>query len=227
MTATLHPAPTALPAPTAARLRRPGWRDPRLLVGVALVAASVVLGATVVSSARGTAPAYVAAHDLVPGDAVTPADLRAVDLNLGGATTRYLTVEHPPAVGAVVTTVVHAGELVPVSAVGTADQVDLRAVSVAVGGTLSERVRTGAAVDVWFVPKATGAAVVADSGQGASAPRRIATAAVVESVDDGGSGLVVGGTTTVHLLVTSGDLPAVLGALDGAGTIAVVPGAAR
>src|SRR5699024_7184933 len=35
-----------LPSPAAVRLRRPGWRDPRLLLGVVLVAASVALGSS-------------------------------------------------------------------------------------------------------------------------------------------------------------------------------------
>ena len=38
-----------LPVPTAARLKRPGWRDARLVVGVVLVLASVVLGSWVVA----------------------------------------------------------------------------------------------------------------------------------------------------------------------------------
>src|SRR5690242_3396447 len=49
-----------VPAPVAARLRRPGWRDPRLLSGVALVAGAVALGSWVVSSAQHTVPVYVA-----------------------------------------------------------------------------------------------------------------------------------------------------------------------
>ena len=33
-----------LPAPVAPRLRRPSWRDPRLVVGLVLVALAVALG---------------------------------------------------------------------------------------------------------------------------------------------------------------------------------------
>ena len=46
MTTTVErPVRTAPAPPPAARLRRPTWRDPRLLVGVVVVALSVALGA--------------------------------------------------------------------------------------------------------------------------------------------------------------------------------------
>src|SRR3954452_20167145 len=63
-----------LPAPVAARLRRPGWRDPRLLVGVVMVAASVALGSWAVQSAQTTVPVYVARDALVPGQRLEPDD---------------------------------------------------------------------------------------------------------------------------------------------------------
>ena len=47
------PAVQRLPAPAAARLRRPSWRDPRLLVGLLLVAVAVVVGTTAVAAADG------------------------------------------------------------------------------------------------------------------------------------------------------------------------------
>jgi hypothetical protein len=221
---TFEPA-THLPAPIAARLRRPSWKDPRLLFGLVLVAASVVLGASVVSAARGTTPVYVAGKDFAPGDTIAASDLRVVDLNLGDASARYVTPAAPLRAGAVATTVVHQGELVPTASVGAAADVDLRAVSVPVDGTLSDRVRTGTAVDLWFVPRSTGATTGAEDS--VATPRQIASRAIVEKVDKPDKGLVVGGSTTVHVLVTAKDLPAVLGALDGEGAVTVVAGAGK
>ncbi len=227
MTTTLRPTLEPLPTPVAPRLRRPTWRDPRLLVGCALVAGSVALGATVVSSARDTTPVYVAAHDLVPGDPVGASDLRVVDVNLGGEASRYLAPEGSGLVaGSVATVVVRSGELVPRAALGKESDVTVRAVAVPVSGTLSERVRTGSTVDVWFVPKASSGAVAAGGGD-AGAPRRLTQGAVVAQVDEPGSSLVVGGQTTVQVLVQPGDLPAVLAALAADGTVTVVPGGAQ
>ena len=44
----------AAPAPAVRRLRSSRWRDPRLAVGVVLVAASVVVGARVLAAADDT-----------------------------------------------------------------------------------------------------------------------------------------------------------------------------
>ena len=225
MTTTLRPTLDPLPAPVAPRLRRPTWRDPRLLVGCALVAGSVALGATVVSSARDTAPVYVAAHDLVPGDPVTASDLRVVDVNLGGEAARYLAPESGgPTAGAVATGVVRSGELVPRATLGNAADVDVRTVAVPVTGTLSDRVEAGSTVDVWFVPASgSGAAASGD----AATPSRLTEDAVVAQVDEPGSSLVVGGQTTVQVLVPQDDLPRVLTALATDGTVTVVPGGAK
>ncbi|MFC8734563.1 SAF domain-containing protein [Luteimicrobium sp. NPDC057192] len=228
MTTTLRPTLEPLPTPVTPRLRRPTWRDPRLLVGCALVAGSVALGATVVSSARDTAPVYVAAHDLVPGDPVEASDLRVVDVNLGGEASRYLAPEGDGlTAGSVATSVVRSGELVPRTALGKESDVTVRAVAVPVSGTLSDRVRTGSTVDVWFVPKAASGTVVAGGADDAGAPRRLTQGAVVAQVDEPGSSLVVGGQTTVQVLVRPGDLPAVLAALAADGTVTVVPGGAK
>ena len=80
----------ALPAPVAPRLRRPSWRDPRLLVGLLLVLSAVVVGARVVSAADETEPYYVAVATLTPGDAVGSADVRVVRARLQDVSPGYL-----------------------------------------------------------------------------------------------------------------------------------------
>jgi len=61
-----------LPKPTAARLRKPSWRDSRLVVGLVLVLLSMAIGAKVIASADDTVPMYAAAAALVPGQPVDP-----------------------------------------------------------------------------------------------------------------------------------------------------------
>ena len=53
-------------SPPGLRLRRPGWRDPRLLVGVGMIAGSVALGAWAVTAAEASTPVYVARGALTP-----------------------------------------------------------------------------------------------------------------------------------------------------------------
>ena len=71
--------PGAVPAavPSAVRSRRPGWRDPRLWVGVALVAASVVLGARLLAAADDMVTVWSAGSDLGAGERLQPDDLVA------------------------------------------------------------------------------------------------------------------------------------------------------
>ena len=49
------------------RLRRPRWKDPRLIVGIVLVVASVLMGAVLVSRLSETTSVLVARTAIVPG----------------------------------------------------------------------------------------------------------------------------------------------------------------
>ena len=49
------------------RVRRPSWRDPRLLVGLALIALAVAAVVLIVQRSDTTEPFYAAARDLAPG----------------------------------------------------------------------------------------------------------------------------------------------------------------
>src|SRR5665648_686996 len=54
--------PTGPSSPPAVRLRRPGWRDTRFLVGLVLVALSVAMGAAAFSAAARTVPVLSLIH---------------------------------------------------------------------------------------------------------------------------------------------------------------------
>jgi Flp pilus assembly protein CpaB len=62
-------------APAARRLSSSRWHDPRLAVGIILVAASVVLGARVVTSADDTIPVWSLRHDVPAGKSLTSDDV--------------------------------------------------------------------------------------------------------------------------------------------------------
>jgi hypothetical protein len=219
---TYAPAPPgpgqALPEPVATRLRRPRWRDPRLLTGVVIVAVSVALGSWVVSSASRTVPAFVADGALTPGEPLTADGLRAVDVRLGAGTGRYLPADEPLPADLVVLRVVDDGELVPLTALGA--DADVRSVAVPVASGLSDRIRAGAVVDLWFVPDAP---ITPDGADDKPEPSTLARNVVVEQVDADEGGMIVDGTVTLHVLVPADSLPTVLSALSDAGTVAVVP----
>lgn len=215
-----------LPAPVAARLRRPTWRDPRLVGGVLLVAASVGLGSWVVTTAGSTIGVYAVASTLTPGDEITAQDLLVVDVSLGTDLELYYPASEQVPADLVALRSVGERELLARSAVGSADRLEYRSVAVPVTGALSSKVVAGSTVDLWLVPEdetaraSTTADAATTSGAG---PALLADSLVVAELAERGSGLMAGGSPTLHVLVPVDALPAVLDALAGTGTVAIVP----
>jgi hypothetical protein len=147
-------APTAIGVPPALRGQRPAWRDPRLWVGIVLVAASVVVGARVLASADDTVQVWTAASDLGAGQRVEADDLVAQRVRFAdaGALADYFTAEDQLPADLELTRSVAAGELLPRAAVGTPDQTGLVEVPVAVEPELvPPGVGPGDVVDVYVV----------------------------------------------------------------------------
>lgn len=210
-----------LPAPTAARLRRPGWRDPRLLAGVAMVAVAVALGAWAVRTAQATVGVYAVRDAVVPGQTLDEGDLVVVDAGLPAAALEgYLTVDQPLPDDLVATRTVGAGELVPRAAVGAAADVALRPVAVPVRSAPSDEVVPGAVVDVWFTPVQD----PRDAGEDADvAPRILAEAVQVAQVQRPDGAFSGSGGSVVHVLVPIETLPDLLAALSTDGSLDAVP----
>lgn len=142
-------------APPALRARRPTWRDPRLWTGIAVLAASVLLGARVLAAADDTTRVWAAAGPLQAGDRVDTGDLVATPVRLSEAELgRYLSVDAALPPTPMLVRAVGAGELVPASAFGDPGtglvEVPVWAPTVAVPTS----VRAGAIVDVWVLPEA-------------------------------------------------------------------------
>ncbi|MBO0608834.1 hypothetical protein [Myceligenerans salitolerans] len=210
----------------AVRLRPPGWRDPRLLAGIVLVAVSVALGSWLVASAGRTVPLFVADGALTPGEPVTRDALRVVDVRLTSGSDRYLRADEDLPSGLVAQRVVADGELVPRSGLG--DGSTMRSVALPISGGVSERIRPGAVADLWFVPDGAPGVVPGGSQEaprdGAGArPQALAEGVVVEQVEVADGALVVAGSSTLHVLVEEDTLPRVLAALVEPGRLAVVP----
>ena len=86
----------ALPGATPRRVRPPRWLDLRLVLGVLLVLASVLVGARIVSAADATVPVWAVAGDLAAGTELTAEDLVAVDVRLDDAADAYLSTATRP-----------------------------------------------------------------------------------------------------------------------------------
>jgi hypothetical protein len=141
------------PSPPASRAGRPGWREPRILVGVALVAVAALLGATLVGAQETTA-VWAAREPLAEGQAVEPADLVARELRFADAAdaSRYLAADGPVPDGLVLTRDVGAGELLPAGALGDGAPALLEVPLTVAAEAVPATVRAGSVVDVWVTP---------------------------------------------------------------------------
>jgi len=141
-------------APPAARAGRPGWRDPRLWIGVALVAASVLVGARLLGGADRTIEVWAASGDLAAGQPVSQDDLvaRRVHFADEGEADRYLRVGDDLPDDATLARAVGAGELVPSAVFGTAEAGLLEVPIWAPAETIAPNVEAGSVVDVWVTP---------------------------------------------------------------------------
>ncbi|HRW17793.1 MAG TPA: hypothetical protein P5181_02995 [Dermatophilaceae bacterium] len=217
--------PPELPRPAATRLQRPSWRDSRLLVGILLVLLATALGAKAIASADDRVPMYAAAVALKPGDRLTGDNLRRVDVQLAEAQAGYLSAATPVPPEAFALREVRAGELVPVSAVGTKGDIRVQPVMVRVDTSSAGGLVAGSVVDVW----------VSRRDPAASQERYAPATVMLRSVTvawiprDQGSFGVSASTSAVQLLVGGDDVAAVITAIDEQAriTLVPVPGSAR
>ena len=104
-------------APTPRRMSRPKWFNVRVVGGILLVVAAVVIGARVIGASSRTAAVWAADRDLAVGTVLGPGDLGTIEVNLGDNTGLYLTPGSASPVGMTVVNPMAAGELLPASAV--------------------------------------------------------------------------------------------------------------
>lgn len=155
----------------AQRVRRPGWRDPRLWIGVVLVAGSVVAGARILAAADDTVQVWSAAVDLSTGDRLTEEDLVATRVRFAehDALAGYFTVDDELPADLRLLHGLAAGELVPRAAIGTSADTGLVEVPIAVDPEqVPPSVEAGSVVDVYVVagpdPDSDPAASPVDAG---------------------------------------------------------------
>jgi hypothetical protein len=203
---------------SAPRLRRPSWRDHRLLIGLLLLLTSITLGARTVALADRTEPFYAARATLSTGTPLTADSLQIVRLRITGTQARYLDAREPLPAGRVLLRTVGAGELVPLSATAPADQLGVRPVTIPIDGSPPAGLSVGGLVDLWASSKR------ADSTAGGYLePQRVVDRVEVFHVDPPATGLSAGRGAGVQVLLPVADLPVVLDALANDARIVLLP----
>lgn len=216
-----------LPTPTAQRLRKPSWRDSRLLIGLLLVLASTAIGAYTMSRADDRVPMYAAKAGLMAGQPLTSEDVVRVDAQLGDAGGEYLSAEGGLPAQFFVLREVRAGELIPMSAIGPRDKATAQPVTLRVDATSASTLQAGSVVDVYVNRPAAPAKGSVGSTDFAGPDLALEGVTVVGLATDdnvmGGSG----DTRPVQVMVPKDKVQTLVGDVDlGAKiTLVAVPGA--
>jgi hypothetical protein len=205
------------PGPTPRRVRPPRWLDLRLVLGVLLVLASVLLGARVVSAADATVPVWAASGDLAAGTVLTADDLVAADVRLDDAARAYLSTGTRPE-GRTLARAVNGGELLPRSALEDPSALVQVALPVQAGYVPPALVR-GQVVDVYAVSDPVAGTRDDDSGVSP-----VLESAPVQAISGRSEGVLSTATTTVQVVVSvpTDEAPEVLEAIGGRPLVVVV-----
>ncbi|WP_411373728.1 hypothetical protein ACLH0K_11480 [Arthrobacter sp. MPF02] len=204
------PDPTA----TAARLRRPSWKDPRLLLGVLLVLVSVAGVVFLVNSADRTTEVYAARDDVAVGEALTPENVVRAKVRLGETEQHYIPVAAGLPEGVVAVQRIGKDQLVPRASLGEVDELDRKPVALAIDQVLPSQAVEGARVDVWVAQP--------DAKNGFSEPKLLLSGAEIAEVAEGSTALGSTKTTVLMVLVEDDRMPALLGAQANNAKISVV-----
>ena len=189
--------------------------DPRLLIGLVLVAGSVAGVVAIVSTADETVQVYSARTPLSPGDRVDTVDLNTSSVRLAGVGSLYLLPGDIPDGGFVVTRSVNEGELVPASAVGRVSGLRLTSLVLDVNGALAASIEPGSSVDVWSSREV-------ENGQ-FGPPAVIVSGATVVRLVQSDSIMVRGKSVAVEVLVPKARVARVLEAVSNSDAMSIVP----
>lgn len=188
--------------------------DPRLLIGVVLIAASTTGVWALVSGLDDSTEVYAARGTLTPGTRVDAADLTTESVRLGTTIDQYLVPGDVPEGGLVVSRTIEAGELVPDSAVDDADRAGLATVVVPSRGALPSGLGAGTSVDVWAARQ-----VERDRYE---PPAVLVADAEIAGIQEP-EGMVATGGVSVELLIPREKVAALLEALAAGDAIDLVP----
>jgi len=186
------------------------------VVGVGLVALSVLLGTTLLGAADDTVAVWRVRSDLRQGQPLTAHDVTRTELSFADAASarRYVSADAAVPSGSVLGRDVGAGELLPRAAVVGGAQPSLTEVPLSVAAdAVPATVRAGSVVDVWVTPDA---ATVAADRRAAEVSVRVFDDVAVVSTPRSGTSLGPSATRQVIVGVTreqEAALPRALAAL--------------
>ncbi|MRG60607.1 hypothetical protein GE115_12120 [Agromyces sp. CFH 90414] len=187
--------------------------DPRLAIGLVLIAGSTVGVWALVTGLDTATEVYVVQETVPTGARIEASDLAIASVRLGDAADRYLVAGDLPDDGVVAARTIGAGELVPLAAIAHRADDDSAVVVVPLRAPLPSGVGAGARVDLW-------SAKPIERG-GYEPPAVLVSDAEIRGVIEA-DGVVADGGVSVELLVPREKVAGVLQALAAGGALDLV-----
>jgi hypothetical protein len=197
-----------------ARLKKPSWKDPRLLVGLLLVLASVVGVVSLVGAADQTTDVYVAREAIAVGERLTADNTARAKVRLGELEEFYISGEAGLPDGLVAVQRIGKDQLLPKESLGKPDELDRKPVVITIDEPLPEQALAGSRVDVWVAQP--------DTRNGFSEPSMLLPGAEIAQVTPGSTALGSSRSTVLMVLVSDEQMPKLLGAQANKAKISVV-----
>ncbi|WP_284979750.1 SAF domain-containing protein [Arthrobacter sp. fls2-241-R2A-200] len=198
----------------ASRLKRPSWKDPRLLMGILLVLLALAGVIALVGAADQTAQVYIAREDISVGQVITEADLSVAKVRLNDVASSYVSVEDGLASGKVALQRIAKNQLLPRASLGQPDALDRKPVAITIEETLPSQAVPGARVDVWVAMPGVKSAF--------DEPELLLPGAEIAQVTSASASLGGSKSTVVLVLVTDEQMPKLLGAQANKAKVSVV-----
>lgn len=204
-----------------ARLKKPSWKDPRLLVGLLLVLASVVGVVSLVGAADQTTDVYVARDAIDVGERLTADNTARAKVRLGELEELYISGEGGLPDGLVAVQRIGKDQLLPKESLGKPDELDRKPVAITIDEPLPDQALAGSRVDVWVAQP--------DTRNGFSEPSMLLPGAEIAQVTPGSTALGSSRSTVLMVLVSDDQMPKLLGSQANKAKISVVwnPGGVR
>lgn len=199
----------------APRRRRARWREPRLLLGLLLVAASATGVVVLVNAMDERTGVYVAKTDITLGEPLTDANVEVVQVQLGQSLEHYLPAGPEVAAGQRANTFIGAGQLIAQDFITDSDVGSRRPINIDLPVDLSPAITPGSRVDVWIAQREPGTASYAT-------PQLLTNLVEVSARTERAAGLVGQRGVNLELLVEPEHLEPLLRALANESRIIVV-----
>lgn len=183
----------------AKRLSTPRWLDVRLILGLVLVAVSVLVGARVVAASDESTTVWAVQHDLAAGTVLHDGDLTKVKVRLYDNAETYLATSTSPA-GRMLDRAVTAGELLPKSALADGAGYVTLALSVPAQRVPASLAR-GQSISVYATSAGPTGAASGDPVNGQSGVVLVAEGLAVADVSGRGGGALTVSTSALQVAV--------------------------